>query len=115
MKIFRVLSFYLEYLSYWHKINDARENFLKLIVQPNNYNHSGFINKIIILNLFKDDPNERENLAGEMIEKLRELESLLEEYKKVTVDPQVKEPVQDYRDPKGDPALWGDKFSPGWC
>ena len=65
--------------------------------------------------MFKDDPNERENLAGEMIEKLRELESLLEGYKEVTVDPQVKEPVQDYRDPKGDPALWGDKFSPGWC
>jgi hypothetical protein len=59
---------------------------------------------------------EEKNLAGkEMACKIRDLELKLIEYRQITVEPLVKEPVEDYRDPKADPAKWGDKFSPGWC
>lgn len=68
-------------------------------------------NKLSIL----EDPTEKFNLAKHMEHKVRELALELDEYKKFTVEPLVKEPIEDYRDPKSDPALWGDKFSPGWC
>lgn len=62
-----------------------------------------------------DDPIEKNNLAASRIELIRELEIELAKFKAITVEPQVKEPTENYRDPKADPALWGDKFSPGWC
>ena len=36
-------------------------------------------------------------------------------YKKISVEPLVKEPTEKYRDPKANPQNWGDKWSPGWC
>ena len=62
-----------------------------------------------------DDPNERINLARQNETKVRELEVTLNEYKKKTEMPQVKEPLSENRVPESDPALWGDTFSPGWC
>jgi len=65
--------------------------------------------------LKKDDPTERNNLAGKMPCQVRDLEKKLEEYRMITVEPQLKEPLELNSDPKGDPRNNGNKFWPGWC
>lgn len=46
---------------------------------------------------------------------VRELEEKLEEYKKITVDPQFKEPFELYNDMRVDPRKSNNQFWPGWC
>ena len=62
-----------------------------------------------------DDPLEMNNIAKTNPCKVRELEMQLDEYKKISVEPLVKEPTEKYRDTKANPQNWGDKWSPGWC
>jgi hypothetical protein len=54
-------------------------------------------------------------LAAQFPCKLFELEIKLNEYRKITVEPLVKEPTTEQFDPKGFPYNFGDKWSPGWC
>jgi hypothetical protein len=64
---------------------------------------------------FKDDPLERNNLAAQMPCLIRDLQYKLDDFRKITVEPQIKEPLERYSDPRADPKKWGDTFSPGWC
>lgn len=46
---------------------------------------------------------------------IRDLQYKLDDFRKITVEPQIKEPLERYSDPRADPKKWGDTFSPGWC
>jgi hypothetical protein len=61
------------------------------------------------------DPLEQNNLANSKPCKVKELIKNLEEYKKVSVEPLVKEPTDKFRNEKANPQNWGDKWAPGWC
>lgn len=63
----------------------------------------------------KDDPQEKNNLAGEMPCKVRELEKQINKYRKITKHPKLKEPLALHNNPNGDPRNTDDKFWPGWC
>ncbi len=65
------------------------------------------------MNILKDDPNERNNLALKFPCKLKELELEIENYKLKSVPPLVKNPFQF--SVNSDPAKFGDKWQPGWC
>ncbi|CAF0746120.1 unnamed protein product [Brachionus calyciflorus] len=71
-------------------------------------------NNYFLFNL-KDDPLEMDNLARVYPCLVLEMEEKLEEFKKISVPPQVKEPTSIFGNPDASPALWGDKWSPGWC
>jgi hypothetical protein len=62
-----------------------------------------------------EDPYEKTNLASHLPCYVRDLERKLEEYKTIAVEPQLKEPLQDYNDPRGNPINTNNQFWPGWC
>lgn len=62
-----------------------------------------------------EDPYETTNLASHLPCHVRDLEQKLEEYKTIAVEPQLKEPLQDYNDPRGNPINTNNQFWPGWC
>lgn len=55
------------------------------------------------------------NLAGEMPCKVQELEKKLDEYRRITIHPQLIEPLELYNNQNGNPQKTDDKFWPGWC
>ena len=61
----------------------------------------------------KDDPLEKENLAGKLPCLVRDLESKINGYKKKSMTPVITKPP--FFDPKSNPAKFGDKWLPGWC
>ena len=47
--------------------------------------------------------------------KLRELERELDMLRLKSVPPLIREPTAAYADPRANPQLWSDTWSPGWC
>lgn len=62
-----------------------------------------------------DDPTEKFNQASQMPCLIRDLEKQLNDYRKIVVEPQIKEPITEYVDERADPRKTNDQFWPGWC
>ncbi|XP_071094086.1 arylsulfatase B-like [Haliotis cracherodii] len=67
-------------------------------------------NKYQLFNL-KDDPNERNDLSNSQPDMVKKLAARLAWYEKQAVPPNFPETP----DPKSNPALYGNVWSPGWC
>ena len=83
----------------------------KLIEGSPNYTHPGHAHSHAReLYDLGSDPGESSNLAETMPKKVEYMESRLQKLRE-TVVPAVDKPA----DPKSDPALWNNVWSPGWC
>ncbi|KAI8515753.1 hypothetical protein Bbelb_065660 [Branchiostoma belcheri] len=58
----------------------------------------------------KDDPTEHHNLADTMPDKLREMQTKLQDYRKTMVPA-----IWPKNDPKSNPKNWDGAWTPGWC
>ncbi|KAL8611444.1 hypothetical protein ACOMHN_014499 [Nucella lapillus] len=93
--------------------NDAiRVDNFKFIGGAPNYTHRVHAEQDHSVQLYdlSSDPGESKNLADSMPEKVASLQERVKELRKSLVAPMIGKP-----EPKADPALWNNVWSPGWC